>query len=201
MAQAVMLKLQPAGQLPLILTSRGDMGVLAHFGQGLMAASAAGSVDGALDQFNAFLRSEMAANRNWPKEQDLFIAGFSETRGAFHWHAEIDAGAKWRTDLPDFVAGIPLDDSEVAATGIDIDAEAAFVPSTLRLFEACRSKPVFHGGPALGGQVVLTTITADGFKAEVIAYWLDLLGKVPSPSEPLRRIGAVGGPMMMGVAA
>lgn len=189
-------KIHVAPGLPLVITGRGNNLVMLELLGAFHEAAKAGTVDGALERFGAFLAG--LEGRVFTYEQDVLLAGWSETAGPIHRHAVIHGkpfGGPLLTlnavESP-FLAGT-LDDEGLYEAGFFADDfDAGLGLAARKLFEAWRKKPIDRpGGPlfGIGGQVNKLTITKDGTRMETVGHWLDAIG------EPIK----VGRPMVMPV--
>lgn len=181
--------------LPLVLTARGDMLVLAHYGEKLrLLAAAAGTVDGTLAGFAEFLESEKASGRKFEVAQDFLIAGISESLGPFHrlvcGYADNPGGfpAFQLIEIPQLWIGGNLTNSEFAASGFYSDSfDRGLAENGIALFEAFRAKPVFNTANAdpictIGGHLHLRIITRAGIGFETLGYWPDRIGESLDPA-------------------
>lgn len=178
--------------LPLAITGRGNNMVTLELLGAFHEAAKTGTVDGAIERFGVFLAG--LAGREFTHEQDVLLAGWSETAGPIHRHAVIHGkpfgGPLLRLNevQSPFLAGT-LDDEGLYQAGFFADDfDAGLGLQARKLFEAWRKKPIDRPGDPLygiGGQVHKLTLTKDGTRMETVGHWMDAMCEPIRPGRPM----------------
>lgn len=152
-----------------------------------------GHVDDALYAFEHWLDDERGSDL-FAYPSDFVICGISEARGGpFHVMfgrtdtSDRDPYALHVTDS-DIIVGAPVHGAEFDAAGFQFsDFDAGLRDAGARLLELARRKNVPHPdlgaiGAICGGQLVLSSITADAVTHAVVGSWpSDYLGRRLEP--------------------
>ncbi len=177
----------PIGDKPLVITGRGGttaLGALAY--NCAQIAATCSTVDETVLRFGDWLEAQDRSM--FEPGADVLVAGWSESRGAFHSHAYLDLDRVLMPITSDFHAGVPLDQTDFNRGGFSFKAlEKDFRGEGLRMIKAARAKPVHVGGQSwtvVGGSVLLFTITAAGVKHETLGAWFDMCGLPIDPTAP-----------------
>jgi hypothetical protein len=190
---AITRKIMVIGELPLVMTGRGDVIALGAYAIRLRELAACGSVDGTLAAFREFLKSEKEGGRKFHVAQDFLVAGWSESAGPFHYLIVGAAGMPGGfapfelIEVPRVWVGGTFDDEEFYKAGFYGDSfDGGLRHYGVKLFEAFRKKPVFQLGSdvpicGIGGHVHISTITASGVRIETLGTWPDLIGENIDP--------------------
>lgn len=187
-----------AATMPLVLAGRGETQYLALFGtEFVRVTQTAASVDEALARMGAYLAAQAGAGHAFAVPFDLLLAGWSETRGAFHFHACEPKAASvfgcepWQLrDVPSFWSGGPFTSEEFDDAGFYIENFIDGIAfQGMKLMDAFRKKPVFRDGSetpvfGIGGQLMMVTITPAGASIRSLGYWDDAIGETIDPAAP-----------------